>query len=395
MYVIAYRDRATTHRSNCRVGRSSTTVFRWDFVPPYKMPCKPAMLMVLLVAPVVVGCGGGEPAVVAPPRSQVESGPVRVTVEVEPARPRLSDRVTLTVSIDHAAGVTVEPPAFGEAFGDFAVVELREPLARIEQGREIRQQVLTLEPTHTGELEIWPVDVTFMDTRPEGDGREHVVSTEPLSVEVRSAVDAEAPRLADLRPKAGPLGLPFSYAAWIWGGAGGLVVLAAAGVLWWHCRGRKAIAPPRILTPAEIAMRELERIIEEDLAHRDVKRFYIELTGVVRRFIEQTTAIRAPEQTTEEFLREIAVRATFSPAENRRLKSFLEAADLVKFAAHRPREEDIEASLDRAKGFVGYQRGGEGDEGSPVLDTEGDSPVFAAQKLGQSPAPKSGQSPGE
>ena len=60
-----------------------------------------------------------------------------------------------------------------------------------------------------------------------------------------------------------------------------------------------------------------------------------------------------PEQTTQEFLHEISRRSDFPADESRRLRSFLEAADLVKFAAHRPRKADVEESFRRAKVFVG------------------------------------------
>jgi hypothetical protein len=84
-----------------------------------------------------------------------------------------------------------------------------------------------------------------------------------------------------------------------------------------------------------------------------VKGFYVELTGIVRRFIERTTAIHAPEQTTEEFLREIGSGAAFTRDERQRLKDFLESADLVKFAAHQPQFVDVEEAFRRAKVFVG------------------------------------------
>ena len=49
---------------------------------------------------------------------------------------------------------------------------------------------------------------------------------------------------------------------------------------------------------------------------------------------------------------EISRRQDFPAEQSRRLKSFLEAADLVKFAAHQPREEDIEESFRRARVFA-------------------------------------------
>ena len=71
--------------------------------------------------------------------------------------------------------------------------------------------------------------------------------------------------------------------------------------------------------------------------------------------IERTTGIRAPEQTTEEFLREISQANTFNRDTNERLRNFLESADLVKFAAFRPRQDDVEESFSRAKIFIGLK----------------------------------------
>jgi hypothetical protein len=84
-----------------------------------------------------------------------------------------------------------------------------------------------------------------------------------------------------------------------------------------------------------------------------VKRFYVELTAVVRRYIERTTGLHAPEQTTEEFLREAGAGDVIARDERQRLKDFLEAADLVKFAAHQPLSQDIEEAFRRARTFVG------------------------------------------
>ena len=74
---------------------------------------------------------------------------------------------------------------------------------------------------------------------------------------------------------------------------------------------------------------------------------HVRLTGIVRRFIERETGIHAPEQTTEEFLRAISSGDVFSRDERDRLREFLEVADLVKYAAHQPRKEDVEETFNR------------------------------------------------
>lgn len=315
------------------------------------------------MALVLVGCQRGTSPEHGPPgtesspppvaRSEVDRGPVRLTVEVEPARARLSDEPKLTVTISHESGVTVRKPPFGESLGDFVLRDFREPLPRVEGAREVIQQVYTLEPTRTGKLAIAPISVTFVDQRPGHDGKEQTLTSDALTVEIASVVDADLPSLDKLRPSAGPVELPPEPSAARW-----LVpvvafgLLAVAAIAWrrWR-RGRKTAEPPP-LSPRQLAQVELERLLATDLADRDVKQFYVELTGIVRRFIERTTAVRAPEQTTEEFLREIGRQETFPEDDRRRLAEFLASADLVKFAAYQPRREDIEESVHRARAFL-------------------------------------------
>lgn len=291
-------------------------------------------------------------------RSQVERGPVRVTVEVQPVRPRLSDSPTLTLTLDYEEGVTVEKPPFGESIGRFTVRDLREPLPKTDNGRVIVQQVYTLEPTEAGRLRIDPIAVTFADRRPQGDNAEQTVETDPLSIEVSSLLGDKTPTLADFRPPAAPVELPSSSSAWLW--ALGVLALVAVAAIAWR-RRRKPFetgraAKMKILTPEDLANLELDKLVASGLAASDVKQFYIELTAIVRRYIERTTGIRAPEQTTEEFLREISRTQTFEQEVRARLRDFLEMADLVKFATHRPSSEDVDESVRRARLFIATRR---------------------------------------
>jgi hypothetical protein len=289
----------------------------------------------------------------------VERGPVRLSVAVEPSPLRLSDEPKLTIQIDYAQGVVVRKPEFGSALGDFIIRDFREPMPRVQGDRQVLQQIFTLEPTRTGKITIDPITVHFTDNRPDGTSKEHSLQSEPVTVEVAAVEAAEAPSLDQLRGPAEPLPFPEPSASvsW-WIGAIAAVVIAGLVVIWWW-RRRKAEQAVPSLTPTELAYLELQRLLEDQRAQEDVKIFYVELTAIVRRYIERTTGIRAPEQTTQEFLQEISRRPIFPADEARRLQSFLEAADLVKFAAHQPRKEDIEESFRRAKVFVGCEAGEE------------------------------------
>ncbi|MFH0946749.1 MAG: hypothetical protein V2A76_16260 [Planctomycetota bacterium] len=321
----------------------------------------------LLGLALLCGCGpdqaADDPAAAAeaeapaPARSEVVRGPVRVVLEFDPEKPRLSDEPVLTLSVDADEGVEVDLPPFGDSIGGFLVVSFREELPRIENGRRHLAQVYRLEPETTGEHPIRPVRVTFKDLRPDGDQQEHAVETEPLTITVSSFLEGKEPDLNDLRPARGPLAIevkhefPLAMVLAVSGGA--LLLLLGLVLLLRRTRRQKPERPP---TPAELARLEFERLLADDpLARGELQTFFVELTGIVRRYIERTTEVRAPEQTTEEFLREMWSHPAFDSAAKALLTAFLEAADLVKFAAHQPSWPDIEESFDRAQEFVGLE----------------------------------------
>lgn len=288
-------------------------------------------------------------------RSTVERGPVKLTVQVEPKHARLSDEPTLTLTIDSEQGVKIQKPPFGESLGDMIIRDFREPLPETKGKREIVRQIYTLEPTRTGKISIEPISVTFTDSRSGGDGQEHTIASEPVEIEVTTIIGSDSPSLEQLKPAAAPVELPGSGVAWSWWIAGGVVLALVVAVLVWRRWRRPKLPLEKLLSPYELAYLEFEKLLESKWAETDVKLFYVELTAIVRRYIERTTGVHAPEQTTEEFLREIAQHEKFSLDERNKLQQFLLAADLVKFAGHQPNKSDIEDSFRRAKVFIGME----------------------------------------
>ena len=285
--------------------------------------------------------------------SSVERGPVRVTLAFSPAAPRLSDEPSLSIAAAAEDGVDVRLPTFTDSIGGFTVLGFEEPPTRIEDGRAVVRQVYRLEPTEAGPHVIEPFEIAFVDR----DGGEHSFSTDRLEVEVRSLLGEEAPSLDALRPPAGPATLEVETTR-SWGTpvalAGALVAIMIL-LLALRRRGRR-VEPERVLTPSERAEQELHSLVEDDpLARDELQTFFVELTAIVRRYIERTTGVRAPEQTTAEFLREMRSHEGFVQEARQRLRDFLEAADLVKFAGVRPAPDDIEESFRRAQEFVGLE----------------------------------------
>jgi hypothetical protein len=60
----------------------------------------------------------------------------------------------------------------------------------------------------------------------------------------------------------------------------------------------------------------------------------------------------APERTTDEFIREMRDHPVLTDAQQCLLTGFLRAADMVKFALHRPPRDESEEALVTARMFV-------------------------------------------
>jgi hypothetical protein len=73
---------------------------------------------------------------------------------------------------------------------------------------------------------------------------------------------------------------------------------------------------------------------------------------VVRRYIERTHGIRAPEQTTEEFLAAATRHPRFTPPVLASLRTFLESSDLVKFAGQQATPQLAAGAVDTARGYI-------------------------------------------
>jgi hypothetical protein len=307
----------------------------------------------------VAGCGGLRLNESASPSSdtaierKAEKGPVKLLVRVWPREPRLSDLVEMEVRVESQPGVEIKPPAFGQAVGDFLVRDYSErpPEAGAANVRRFHYQ---LEPANAGKHLIRSVSIEFLDKRPNSErpGEAALIETDPLEVNVTSELGSAAPSLANLEPMLPPRTVPQNYALG-WPLAVGLAGLIGILVTVAMRRRKRRPIEPRRQTPEEIAHAALASLLAENLPARGlVKLFYVRLTGIVRQYVEDTTGIRAPEQTTEEFLRDMRARAAFPPERSARLAEFLEAADLIKYAGQQPEEGQIEQAIARAHEFV-------------------------------------------
>ena len=106
------------------------------------------------------------------------------------------------------------------------------------------------------------------------------------------------------------------------------------------------------MSPIERAWVELDRLLKKGLPGRGrYKDFYVELTMVVRRYVQRKYGIRAPHMTTEEFLRECGA-SEGRVGDTAALRRFLESADMVKFAGVEATPEMADDATDSARGYL-------------------------------------------
>ena len=304
---------------------------------------------------------------------------VTMTVEVMPREARLSDELRLTLTVDHPREIVIELPDIGDHIGDFRIrsfrddaqspqlpAAARDPAAAAEDTPELtqdqqdggspsrHQREYRLEPTRAGRLEIEPLAVSYRSADAVEAVLDKLLVTEPLFIPIQSPFAGAEPSLDELAELTGPVDLSKEERRWNRSGlllvAALVSVLAAIAMLLWVSRKRKQVVPQP--SPREIALLELDRLWRTELHRRDVKQYYVRLTWIVRQFFEQTTGLRAPERTTEEFLGEVQLDRQYTPQRRQRLGRFLESADLVKFAAYQPNEADVRTAWELAQDLV-------------------------------------------
>ena len=146
---------------------------------------------------------------------------------------------------------------------------------------------------------------------------------------------AVADDIRDIKP---PIEISDGY-AWLWWGLIVVALLVAAWLLWrwWLNRKANIVLPPPI--PAHVrAKKKLEQALS--LITRP-KPFVIEVSDTARAYLEERFNFRAPERTTEEFLRELAGTKLLLPEQKESLGGFLASCDLVKFAKYEPGENEL------------------------------------------------------
>lgn len=281
-------------------------------------------------------------------------GPLRVQVRLDDDTIKLSDLLEMELSATIDPDYTIQFPAVAETLKQFAIRSWKElPETLTDSGKMVKTYEYQLEPLELGMCEIPAFTFTFERKEPSKEGSSPAaLTTEPLWVDVSTSIPADpnAVAIADIEDV---VEMKADY-TWLWIGLGIGCLLAAGVAVGMAVRPKKAVQIQRAYKPAhEIAFEVLRAIAGEKLVEQGrVKEFYEKLSACLRQYIENRFQLRAPEQTTEEFLEQLKTSDALKLEHKQELRTFLEHCDLVKFARYQPTDDQINESLTMAKKFV-------------------------------------------
>jgi len=174
----------------------------------------------------------------------------------------------------------------------------------------------------------------------------------PDPADVTNAVSSE--KIPDIRDLKDMVDIPTGNEWVLW-----LLVTAAvmiiAGIVAWFIRRHLAkcnaeLAPPPSQPPHVVAWERLQRALE--LIH-EAEWFCVEVSHIIRVYLEERFSLHAPDRTTEEFLIELQSSRRLVAEHKQLLADFLRECDMVKFARAEPPEQELRSLHESASRLVG------------------------------------------
>ncbi len=300
----------------------------------------------------IYSCGGGQAPVDVAGKYEIDRnftrGPVVFRVAVSKKEITIADNIILLLQTKTRDKYVAELPSFGDKLEQFGIVDYETFEPELRNNDEIiTSRKYKLEPFLSGEYKIPPMIVEFHG---EGDTVRHYVESDTITVRVNSLLPEDKSAL-EIKDIAGPQELPREF-PWPFVIVGIVLVCGILAVVLFKLRKKKRRVIP-LPAAHEIALLRLQRLLDRKLAEQKMYReFTIEVSDILRRYIEDRFALRAPERTTEEFLIEAGSGLEVDDEKKEMIEQFLVHCDMVKFAHFQPTEKDVQRTFDSCRDFV-------------------------------------------
>lgn len=273
---------------------------------------------------------------------------IEAAAAVDKTSIQIGDRLTYTITVKAKKNVEVEfPQMLPENLAGFAIKDFGSS-AKGLFGKKTFKQWYLLDTYVSGEHAI-PAAVVKYRTKGQTDWQE--LNVNEVKLEVKSILNNASNR-ADIRDIRGPKSFAARIQLYTLIALAVLLILGGVfALILLKKKQEESKAPP---TPAHIiAYEALAALEKKDYIHQgQTKAYYIELSDIVRHYIENRFNIRAPEMTTEEFFIKVKENSSLSVEHKGLLRDFLTNCDLVKFAKYQPAETEASLALASARRLI-------------------------------------------
>ncbi|MFK7903710.1 MAG: BatD family protein [Chitinophagales bacterium] len=286
----------------------------------------------------------------------------KITASLDRYEIEIGEQVKLQLTAEYTPEINVQFPSLTLDNEQMEVSEIKDiDSTKLENGLIQKTQTILVQAWDTGRYEIPSVRFSYVNN---SNKKTRTIGTEILSFFVVSPLANALPdpqdstANADIKGIKGIKDMPFTWQDAIPYVLFGLLALLILGgfYYWWRKRKQKLenvaayVPPPR---PAhEVAIEKLRDLEGEKYWQQgEVKKYYSELTNIVREYLEGRYDILALESTTDEILKDLE-EGDFEAGLWNKLKNMLQTADLVKFAKAKPDIEKHAGYLKDAKEIV-------------------------------------------
>jgi hypothetical protein len=273
---------------------------------------------------------------------------LHVYAEFDRTEALVGDRVQLNLVVDWDGAVVWDAPDWTHLGNGVTTEVVRQSVGRdsLKSGSYSRRIALEMQFFDEGYLETEPLNISFEFS---GELRQFTLPPQGITIRLLPDPDTLMP-IKDLirEPKKW-------YDQWLFFLISLIVLLV---LLYFFLKGKRFTSvyekleeESSLLKSAhEIALEELDRLESEKLWEQgEIKEFQTQLTGIVRKYLQNRFAVRAMEMTTPQVLQSLNNR--IGSEQTRQLESILTLGDLVKFAKYKPLEALHQEFILKARAF--------------------------------------------
>lgn len=281
--------------------------------------------------------------------SSAQAQTVQATAKLDPAKIVVGDQARLFLEVSGNAGYQLTWPAIPDSFGSVEVVE-KGKIDTLKNGNLlIYKQRLLITGFDSAVYTIPQISFAVNDR-----GNTYNIATDSLSFLVSTVL---VDTTKEFKPIKGIIAVKGSWLDYIWWIIGAVLLLAAIIIITIILSRRKKpepVEPVITETLTEKTLRQLRELKAENIWQRGeegVKEYYVQLTDIIRNYIELRFGVAALEKTTDELMTAAAKNAELHKI-RQQLFVLLYTADMAKFAKAQPTIIEHDAAMEAALEMV-------------------------------------------